>query len=155
VCEAAFLNCPLGSDCPFSSPFGYRYDHPVDGPGVNKKHNGVDYAAPSGAPVYPAKSGTVLRVTTQYCKTDPTKMCGYGHYIILKHFDGSETLYAHLSKMHAEVGQDVGLNTKIGDVGNTGTSSGPHLHLEYATSGPILSDAPNYRIDPHPCISKS
>lgn len=144
-CEGKDLSCPL-DECIFTSPFGMRKFKGE----AEKSHNGADYAANVGTPVYPALDGVVQKTSN-----DPD---GYGNYIILEHTDGSETLYAHLNRVHVKEGQSVfsTTHTLIGDSGDTGTVTGPHLHFEYATEGPILGyPRPNGRIDPHPCVSES
>ena len=85
-------------------------------------HGAVDIAAPTGTPVYASAGGTV---TTVACDSD-----GYGNYMIIDHGNGMKTLYAHLSKIEMCEGQKVHQNDQIGLVGNTGRSTGPHLHFE-------------------------
>lgn len=85
-------------------------------------HRAVDIGAPAGTPVVAADSGFVI-----YAGWDDS---GYGNLIILDHGNGYVTLYAHLSEMLVSAGQSVAKGTRIGSVGSTGNSTGPHLHFE-------------------------
>ena len=85
-------------------------------------HRAVDIGAPAGTPVVAADSGFVV-----YAGWDDS---GYGNLIILDHGNGYVTLYAHLAEMFVSVGQSVAKGTRIGSVGSTGNSTGPHLHFE-------------------------
>ncbi|MDO8488442.1 MAG: M23 family metallopeptidase [bacterium] len=96
----------------------------------NWYHPGLDLAAPKGTPVFPVMTGRVAEV--EYGRF------GYGNNIVLAHANGYETRYAHLSKIEVAKGQEVNLGSEIGQVGSTGRSSGPHLHLEvYANTAPV------------------
>lgn len=102
-----------------SSPFGWR-NHPT-----KKKvlfHEGVDISARVGTPIYSTAQGHVVKI--MYSKY------GYGNRVIIKHAYGFETLYAHLGVIKVKKGQWVNKNQLIGTVGNTGLSTGPHLHYE-------------------------
>lgn len=94
---------------------GYRWLHP-----------GVDLAAKTGEAVKAVANGKVILV-----KKD---RFAYGQHVIINHGE-YETLYAHLSKITVEEGQEVTTDTVIGEVGSTGRSTGPHLHLEIRESG--------------------
>lgn len=98
-----------------SSPYGYRI-HPISG--VRKFHAGVDLAAPIGTPVYTPFDGVV---------TYAGWMNGYGNTVMVTHGE-IMTLYAHLDKYVVKVGQKVKAGELIAYVGNTGNSTGPHLH---------------------------
>jgi murein DD-endopeptidase MepM/ murein hydrolase activator NlpD len=102
-----------------SSPYGFR-EHPI------KKevlfHEGIDISARVGTDVYSTAQGRVIKVL--YSKY------GYGNRVVIKHAYGFETLYAHLGVINVKKGQWVQKNQKIGTVGNTGLSTGPHLHYE-------------------------
>ncbi|MTI30201.1 LysM peptidoglycan-binding domain-containing protein [Cytophagales bacterium RKSG123] len=87
-----------------------------------RMHNGVDLKVLMGAPVYSAFDGVVRIV-----KYDRN---GYGNYIVVRHANGLETLYGHLKKALVKVGQEVKVGERIGLGGNTGRSSGTHLHFE-------------------------
>lgn len=98
-----------------------------------KGHNGTDFGAPVGTPVKAALSGTVVGVGD----TDQFPKCySYGKWVLIKHDNGLSTLYAHLSLIRAFNGQRVDTGDTIGYSGNTGYSTGPHLHFTvYATQG--------------------
>lgn len=97
---------------PVTSGYGYRW---------GRLHAGIDVGAPTGAPIYAAKGGVVSFAGT---------MGGYGNIIVIDHGDGMTTRYAHQSQLGASVGQAVRSGDQIGYVGNTGNSTGPHLHFE-------------------------
>jgi murein DD-endopeptidase MepM/ murein hydrolase activator NlpD len=103
---------------PLNSRFGNRW---------GGYHEGIDIGARSGTAVAAAASGqVVLAVYGDY---------GYGNYIIVRHGDGSETLYAHLSAIYVGLGQGVGQGAGIGAVGCSGWCTGPHLHFEVHIGG--------------------
>lgn len=87
-----------------------------------RNHEGVDIAAPQGTGVYVAAEGSVLR--TGY---DPA---GYGRFVEIRHPNGMSTLYGHLSRLDVASGDRVEAGARIGLVGSTGRSTGPHLHFE-------------------------
>jgi murein DD-endopeptidase MepM/ murein hydrolase activator NlpD len=87
-------------------------------------YNGVDFGAPVGTKVYASLSGKVI-----IAKPDGYNG-GYGHYIVIEHDNGTQTLYAHLSKLDVSVGDEVEKGDHIALSGNTGRSTGPHLHFE-------------------------
>ncbi len=101
-----------------SSAYGDRY-HPVQH--KMKKHQGLDLVAKMGKPVYASAAGLVL-------KSDWDS--GYGNRVILLHFNGVKTLYGHLSKSEVRRAQLVKAGEVIGFVGDTGQTTGPHLHYE-------------------------
>jgi LysM repeat protein len=86
-------------------------------------NNGVDLAAPTGTKIVAAASGTVLLARNGYNG-------GYGNMVIIKHPNGTQTLYAHQSKISTKTGAQVSQGETIGYVGSTGRSTGPHLHYE-------------------------
>jgi murein DD-endopeptidase MepM/ murein hydrolase activator NlpD len=100
-----------------SSPFGWRND-PISG--VRRHHAAVDLSAPQGTPVRAAMEGKVS--TASYDRT-------YGNFIILTHPGGYQSLYAHLYTISIKKGDQVAQGAQIGTVGNTGYSTGPHLHF--------------------------
>ncbi len=106
-----------------TSDFGERTD-----PFTNQKavHNGLDMAVAEGSSVVAAWSGTVLA-----CTSDPIG----GNYIIIDHASGMSTYYGHLSEILVESGQMVTAGERIALSGNTGKSTGPHLHFEIAYNG--------------------
>jgi biotin carboxyl carrier protein len=86
-------------------------------------HSGLDISAPQGTPVKAAAAGTVVDV-------NGGAGGAYGNYVVVKHSEGVYTLYAHLSAVTVSEGTSVSAGQQIGNVGSTGTSSGPHLHFE-------------------------
>ena len=108
-----------------SSGYGMRR-HPILG--YNRMHQGTDFAAPTGTPIMAAGNGTVVAAKWYG---------GYGRYIKLRHANGYETAYAHLSRFADGVtkGARVRQGQTIGYVGNTGRSTGPHLHYEVLING--------------------
>ncbi len=88
-------------------------------------HHAIDIAAPLGAPIYAAAAGEVV-------KAGYTEYAGYGRMIVLRHEDGYQTLYGHLSTSYVHVGEHVARGELIGRMGSTGRSTGSHLHFEIA-----------------------
>ena len=91
-----------------------------------RAHRGVDYAAPIGTPVRTVGDGVVEFAGWQQ---------GYGNTIEIRHSQDRSTLYAHLSRIDVKVGQRVTQGSTVGAVGNTGMSTGPHLHFEFRVAG--------------------
>ncbi len=89
-------------------------------------HNGMDYGAKKGTRINAIKDGTVTKV-----EKNPDNSRGYGLYVEITHNDGTHSLYGHQSKINVSEGQKVQAGQKIGEVGSTGKSTGPHLHLGY------------------------
>lgn len=100
-----------------TSPFGYRLD-PFTG--VRRYHNGLDIAGELGQTIKAASAGRVAE--TGYNVT-------FGNYVIVSHQDGYQTFYAHLSKITVENGTALARGDKVGEMGNTGYSTGTHLHF--------------------------
>ena len=98
-----------------------------------KGHNGIDFGASPGTPILSSLSGTVAGTGN----TDLVAGCySYGKWVLINHDNGLSTLYAHLSLIKAEKGQRVSTGDIIGYSGNTGYTTGPHLHFGvYATQG--------------------
>ncbi len=107
-----------------ASGFGYRID-PIYK--VRKFHEGLDFSAPIGTPIYATGDGTVEKVKRS--------RRGYGNHVIINHGFGYKTLYAHMSKIIVKPGQKVKRGQIIGYVGNTGKSTAPHLHYEVWKNG--------------------
>ena len=107
----------------FSSGFGMRR-HPILG--YTRMHRGVDIAAPWGSPVFAASDGVV-----QFAG----RSSGYGNFIKVTHGNGYGTGYGHLSRIYVRGGERVRRGQRIGAVGNTGLSTGPHLHYELYRNG--------------------
>lgn len=89
-------------------------------------HTGIDLAAPTGTAVGAVGAGVVMSASYDG---------SYGNKIVIRHQDGTETWYAHLNSIQAQVGQSVQAGTSIGTVGATGNVTGPHLHLEVRPAG--------------------
>lgn len=125
-----FLRTPLDG-ARITSGFGMRH-HPVSG--YTRMHQGIDFAAPVGTPVVAAADGTVVAVGPRNA---------YGRTVELRHPGGTETLYAHLSSFAPGLapGKPVRQGQLIGRVGNTGLSSGPHLHYEISQGGRAVNPA--------------
>ncbi|MGF1524300.1 MAG: M23 family metallopeptidase [Leptolyngbyaceae cyanobacterium] len=122
---AAFPDAkPLKGNLEVSSEFGLRAN-PFGG-GRSEFHGGIDFRGPIGTPVHATAEGVVI--TAQYYG-------GYGNHIVIKHGYGHDTLYAHLSAIKVQVGDRVKRGELIGALGNTGRSSGPHLHYEVHRNG--------------------
>ena len=117
---------PLKSKFRWSSSYGKRID-PIAG--VSSFHTGTDMAFPTGTPIYAAMSGTIATAGVSRV---------YGNYVIIEHGNGYQTLYAHMSKIIATKGQWVSQGTKIGLVGSTGYSTGPHLHFTVYKNGKMI-----------------
>ena len=87
-------------------------------------YNAVDLAAPTGTPIMAAADGTVIVAKSGGWNG------GYGSYVVIQHGNGSQTLYAHMSKVAAYDGESVVQGQVIGYVGETGDATGPHVHFE-------------------------
>ena len=112
------------------SVYGNRL-HPILG--YYRLHAGIDYDGQTGDSVIASRSGIVILVGWRG---------GYGRTIILQHNEGFTTLYAHLSSYNVEVDQVVEAGQKIGEIGSTGLSTGPHLHFEIRKDGIPVDPAP-------------
>lgn len=104
---------------------GY-YVRPTTGPRSQGIHgyNGVDIAPPTGTPIVAAAAGKVI--VSKFSGWNG----GYGNYVVILHNNGTQTLYAHMSKVAASVGETVEQSQVIGYVGSSGKATGPHLHFE-------------------------
>ena len=130
--EAAYPNKrPLKGLFEVSSEFGLR-PNPFGGRSY-EMHEGIDFTGAYGAPVFATAEGVVKRA--EYSG-------GYGYHIMIDHGYGYETLYAHLSDMEAEVGDQIKQGQLIGYLGSTGRSSGPHLHYGIHRHGIPVNPAP-------------
>jgi murein DD-endopeptidase MepM/ murein hydrolase activator NlpD len=119
---------------PVSSPFGPRvdpYSHKM------RLHKGVDLAAPKGMAIAAPLSGTVVSAGYEN---------GYGNAILIQHSDGLQTRYAHLGSINVKAGEKISEQQVLGTVGETGRSTGPHLHFEVIRMGkqvdPLLTIEP-------------
>lgn len=88
-------------------------------------HNGIDIAGSIGTPIIAARGGTVTLV-----RGGGTWNGGYGNYVVISHGNGIQTLYAHMNSISVSQGQTVTTGQQVGTLGNTGQSTGPHLHFE-------------------------
>lgn len=114
---------PVAPGYRVSSGFGPR-ERPTKG--ASKDHKGVDIGVPIGTPVYASEEGVVTHAEWQR---------GYGNVIYIKHANGVETRYGHLSQFNVKPGQIVKKGQQIALSGNTGVSTGPHLHFEWRQNG--------------------
>lgn len=110
-----------------SSNFGSR-SAPTKGASTN--HKGVDWAVPIGTTVVASNAGTVVQAGW---------VSGYGYAVYINHADGRQTRYGHLSKVLVKVGQTVAQGERIALSGNTGRSTGPHLHFEIRINGTAVN----------------
>ncbi|MBI1418402.1 MAG: peptidoglycan DD-metalloendopeptidase family protein [Limimaricola sp.] len=115
--DKAPLAMPVHAHVVYSSPFGMRW---------GRMHEGQDLAAPIGTPVYATADGVVVYAGWE---------SGYGRLIRIRHDFGIETRYGHLNAIRVTVGQRVSQGDRIGDMGNSGRSTGPHLHYEIRVNG--------------------
>jgi murein DD-endopeptidase MepM/ murein hydrolase activator NlpD len=125
-----------------TSPFGPR-KHPILG--YSRMHQGIDFGAPIGTPVYAAGDGVVERAE---------KKGGYGNYILIHHDDGYDTAYAHLQAFADGIrpGERVRQGEVIGLVGTTGLSTGPHLHYEVHVNDEAV-DPDSVRLPPRTVLA--
>jgi murein DD-endopeptidase MepM/ murein hydrolase activator NlpD len=121
----AFLRAPLDFTR-ISSRFNPNRRHPITG--RVRAHKGIDYAAPTGTPIYAAGDGRI-----QFAG----RKGGYGNAVVIDHGRGITTLYGHMSRFarSSRSGRSVHQGELIGYVGSTGASTGPHLHYEYRVKG--------------------
>lgn len=106
-----------------TSGFGYRKAPTA---GASSNHKGIDLATATGTPVYASCGGTVTKAGWG---------SGYGYVVYIDHIDGRQTRYGHLSRVLVSVGQKVKQGDRIALSGNTGVSTGPHLHFEMRING--------------------
>ena len=110
-----------------ASGYGMRID-PIYG--TTRFHEGMDFSAPTGTDIYATGDGVVVKMGWQ---------TGYGNTIVIDHGFGYQTLYAHLKEFRTQRGKRVVRGEVIGGVGNTGKSSGPHLHYEVHKDGRVVN----------------
>ena len=121
------LGQPVHTSVRFTSGFGYRND-PINGSG--RKHEGQDMAGDYGTAIFAPADGTVTYAGWEGA---------YGRLIKIQHAFGIETRYGHLSQIRVDVGQKVSRGDRIGDMGNSGRSTGTHLHYEVRLSGSAVN----------------
>lgn len=119
--EKAPFSMPVKNAFRYTSGYGMRW---------GRMHKGTDFAAPHGTPIYATADGVV---------THAGWLSGYGRLVKIEHAFGIETRFAHNSKLHVKVGQRVSRGQKISDMGNTGRSTGTHLHYEVRVSGKAVN----------------
>ncbi|MGR3462816.1 MAG: DUF5930 domain-containing protein [Roseovarius sp.] len=115
------LAMPVKAGFRYTSGFGMRW---------GRMHKGLDMAAPWGTPIYASGDGVVTYAGWQ---------SGYGQIVKIKHAFGIETRYPHMSKIRVKKGQRVSRGDRIGDMGNTGRSTGSHLHYEIRVDGKAIN----------------
>lgn len=109
------------------------------GPRDGRLHKGIDVATPTGTPITAAAPGAVSFAGWQG---------GYGHTVEIEHGDGTMTRYAHLSRVDVALDERVDARTRIGAVGSTGSSTGPHLHFEIWVDGAEQDPREHIACDP-------
>lgn len=137
---------PISDD--FNAPLTSKYGWRTWSDGTKEWHNGVDYGVPVGTPIQSIADGKVTISQDGYND-------GWGNYVRIQHDNGQESLYAHQSKRKVEVGDRVKAGQIIGESGNTGRSTGPHLHFGlYKDSGKKFDNGTGNGsdIDPQPVI---
>lgn len=118
--------CPVDPAIKLGDGVKFRKEHPVLG--TARWHFGQDFEAPYGTDVYATGNGSVT-VAAGWSNT------GFGSYVVIDHGYGYESIYGHLSKINVAVGMNVKRGDLIGLSGNSGTSSGPHLHYQINFNG--------------------
>ncbi|AXK32972.1 M23 family peptidase [Streptomyces armeniacus] len=125
---------------PVSKPYTLTASFGNSGDRWSAKHSGQDFAVPTGTPVKSVHKGTVVEAGNGGA---------YGNNVVIEHPNGKYSQYAHLSKINVQVGQDVNTGTRIANSGNSGNTSGPHLHFEIRTTAAYGSG-----FDPMPFLHK-
>ena len=108
---------PFEGDWPITQKYGDQI--------TSSFHTGIDYACPEGTPILASNDGTVV-----VARTDSSANGGYGKYVAIRHKDGNSTIYGHLNHFIVAPENVVKQSQVIGYSGNTGNSTGPHLHFE-------------------------
>lgn len=135
VFDMALNKADMLASIPAIIPLSRGTDRLISGYGMRihpiyktmRMHSGVDFTAPIGTPIYATGNGVVVRVERNNY--------GYGRMVVIDHGYGYQTLYAHMSEFNVRRGQKVQRGEIIGKVGNTGTSTAPHLHYEIHRNG--------------------
>lgn len=123
---------PVAAEFKVSSPFGIRKDPET---GEDASHYGIDFAVPVGTPVIAAVKGEVIHAGWQ---NEKDHLAGFGYYVCQYVKEGSkeyQVYYGHFSEIDVKVGEVVEAGTRLGLSGNTGKSSGPHMHFEVRPVG--------------------
>ena len=119
--EKTPLSMPLRTSFRYTSGYGSRW---------GRKHEGIDLAGAHGSPILSTADGVVVKAGWEN---------GYGQMVEVRHPYGFSTLYGHMSKIRVSVGQKVSRGDQLGDMGNTGRSTGTHLHYEVHVSGTAVN----------------
>ncbi|WP_298124361.1 M23 family metallopeptidase [Brevundimonas sp.] len=129
--RSAFMRTPIAGGYRMSSSFGFRR-HPISG--YRRMHQGIDFAAGTGTPIVAPADGVVV---------EARRWGGYGNWLRIRHSNGLESGYAHLSRYGSGIrpGQRVRQGQVIAYVGSTGASTGPHLHYEIWRNGQRVNPA--------------
>jgi hypothetical protein len=125
---------PVPESYPVTQRFG---ENPAWYP-ATKGHNGIDYGVPEGTQVVAAAPGQVIRAELD-TETAQNPKKGYGYHVRIQHSDGSTAIYGHLSRILVKTGQLVNAGDPIARSGNTGWSTGPHLHFEIRLGASITT----------------
>jgi len=144
ILEAPKVNVAKAVPGPLESPWSTFIDGPArltSGYGLRPDpftgrlsfHDGIDLAAPMGTAIYPFREGVVSFSGWKG---------GYGRVVIVEHDEGISSLYAHNARNKVEVGQRIGTGDKLGEIGSTGRSTGPHLHFEIRKNGVPVNPIP-------------
>ncbi len=141
-------NPPFIGNFPISQSFGdnpAQYAFVACGGALLRGHNGVDFATPLGTPVTAVQAGVVLDA-----REDPDR---FGHFVLLGH-EWGQTLYAHLAEARVTRGQQVTAGQEVGRSGNSGRSSGPHLHFGMRITPFSVADGWCGYVDPKPYLDR-
>lgn len=117
-----------------TASFGQSFDPFKDG--ETRDHYGIDIAAPTGTPIYAPAGGTILHATTLYDGKPK-----YGTVVVFEAENGIVTLFSHLEGFNVEAGQRVWKGDQLATIGNTGKSTGPHVHIETFKNGTRVDPA--------------
>ena len=142
----ALLDAARADGAPLVGLFGDRaYAQPAEGRFTSgfgarwgRSHNGIDVAGPIGTPIYAFTGGVVEKAGAA---------SGFGQWVVLRHPDGTKTVYGHVNRFFVRVGQEVEAGEQIAEIGNRGFSTGPHLHFE-------VYDADDSPLDPRPHLER-
>lgn len=135
VLEVPLVRTPLDKPVTVESPYGMRL-HPIFQ--ELRMHTGVDFDGTMGQPIRAAAAGVVVFANQQD---------GYGNVVVIDHGDQIATVYGHMSSFSVKVGDVLARGQVLGRVGNTGYSTGPHLHFEYRVSGAPIDPVPHVDFD--------
>ncbi len=116
-----------------TSHFGHRPSRPAGSP---VHHRGTDIAAPTGTPIWAPSGGTIVHAQMGYNGSDR-----WGNTVVIDHGNGWQTAYAHMHRIDVEVGDTVAAGAQLGQIGSTGASTGPHVHVELRHGGEVIDPA--------------